>query len=1236
MKNELRETLASHCMYEAVNRKSTLFSEITEKMYSSHLKIDSTFSALGKSVGDDYNVSDQALDALNEIYCKLTCEDQTLRTFRRALGLGHYVQNDLIPFLVNVKDPKLIDIMIRIMVNLTMPVECLFSTKVMMRTEIGRHTVSDLTMLLSSCKESFTDARAIRAVVEYMKNVIDNGNKLPFEHCDRINNCLVLLRNILHIPENANQNERKTHTVSMQNKIIWHLFMMSIDKLLLFLMSCSQRDFWSVTMVQLISVMYKDQQASTLQKLLNVWLEDALSDSSDDFESNTTPPQKENSGESSPVLTSDPTSDSSDNGGGNGKNVDKSSEMTRRSQANVKSVEAALNLQSQQTMEQSENIDESTTQTLTEEQDDNDAKPIEEQSEQSPWINHTGPSESPLTVSNNKKLATIVENVEKRPKYPSIQDQSASDCGYGTHPESSSITSSEDQPSKNVHQKPQRFHVVKKPCKVLSVQEQKKKKLVKRSKSSLINMKGLVHHTPTDEDISNILKEFTVDFLLKGYGHLMQELYAKLLSDSDMQAHIDTSHFFWLVTYFLKFAAQLELDLEHIKCVLSYKIVSYLTYEAVILYEQLELTSRHYEIDLEASLRRMHLVVTAIREFLQALNTYTNIGHLSANDVKQLRMLQLQISLTEDLKQLFILLIRNYKPSIQSKQYLQDLIVTNHILLLIPDSFGDAEDRKTKSKLKEHIQQFATVEMMQQYGILLEGFLENGEFVNDCILTMMYHVGGEIGAVTALFLPIILKTFSKIWETEYELCDDWSDLIFYVMTKFISTPQKPPLNLSAAAAPSLIVENHLEQLNEKSLCNWSKEECDVLYWYYEESKSFPDLIGQMVKRFQDSNFKPKYRIDVIQQLLQQDIINRMEFNALMKYENDEFERNFQVKPNVRSSNEPNTSIGNSVRSHQQAEKSRDDIQILKERLQRENKGNHIIWLQRILIEYCFAKLCFLKNQFVVKNCDEVTIIEPVPHHCILKKQSVPVVPYSIEQTNILSYEPFILLLHGLGLHLPVDAGKLFVRIPEFWTADILYSVAEKLGPIDNTALKFDVNELRVKSAQFTMHASINHEEKIDKNGDVFTTNGDLNFALPTNILNTSSILNRQIHTSRSNASRNVTSTNGFSGFTDHLTKSSSTTSTLQQHNPDISVSISIASNAISIVQSSKVSVSSDCANVNKDSVKMDIDTDSSVTFRAGTSLELNDGKKDDPNKISSQASKSLRSKCYETNGEHAN
>lgn len=75
----------------------------------------------------------------------------------------------------------------------------------------------------------------------------------------------------------------------------------------------------------------------------------------------------------------------------------------------------------------------------------------------------------------------------------------------------------------------------------------------------------------------------------------------------------------------------------------------------------------------------------------------------------------------------------------------------------------------------------------------------------------------------------------------------------------------------------------------------------------------------------------------------------------------------------------------------------------------------------------------------------------------VKKQSVPVVPWNTEQTSILSYEPFILLLHQLGFHLPVDAGKLFVRIPEFWTADILFSVAKKLGPIDMSNTNIQLN-----------------------------------------------------------------------------------------------------------------------------------------------------------------------------------
>lgn len=54
-------------------------------------------------------------------------------------------------------------------------------------------------------------------------------------------------------------------------------------------------------------------------------------------------------------------------------------------------------------------------------------------------------------------------------------------------------------------------------------------------------------------------------------------------------------------------------------------------------------------------------------------------------DKDRLKLLQLQICATEDLRCLFVLLLRCYNPNVQSRQYLQDLIVTNHILLLLLD-----------------------------------------------------------------------------------------------------------------------------------------------------------------------------------------------------------------------------------------------------------------------------------------------------------------------------------------------------------------------------------------------------------------------------------------------------------------------------------------------------------------------------------------------------------------------
>jgi timeless protein len=99
------------------------------------------------------------------------------------------------------------------------------------------------------------------------------------------------------------------------------------------------------------------------------------------------------------------------------------------------------------------------------------------------------------------------------------------------------------------------------------------------------------------QDISELLMEFTLDFLLTGYASLVEELLKKL-TEHDPNMNLDKSHFLWLITYFLKFASQLEVGLDRIGSVLSFATLSYITYEGVELVETMELATREQRADL--------------------------------------------------------------------------------------------------------------------------------------------------------------------------------------------------------------------------------------------------------------------------------------------------------------------------------------------------------------------------------------------------------------------------------------------------------------------------------------------------------------------------------------------------------------------------------------------------------------------------------------------------------------
>ncbi|KAG8232642.1 hypothetical protein J437_LFUL012602 [Ladona fulva] len=1167
--------------------------------------------------------------SLGEILSYLTTEDKTMRNFRRALGVSQLIQTDLIPLLIHAKDDmKIMDATIRVLVNLTLPVECLLSLETLSQTKCGRQTISDLNHLLEIVKQAFVDPRVTSCLIQRMRSTIDMGRKLLAEECESIGNCLLLLRNILHIPDNK---MNKTHSkpwhpaidsngngascgTSNQNLILWNIFAQNIDKVLLHLMTCPQRAEWDVPMVQLVALTYKDQHMASLLKMLQLWLETSMSsESSEDNESNTSPqPLSQGSENSSPVLTSEATSDSSDNGGAaneGGKKLQKGERSKGACEEDEESVQHALIIPSMNSLDdkhkdcksnqessqscaadqeknkQKENVNDGKVEKHSAEgkeqdcQKKKDLKPkkVEEEenintdkdsgvfsqdsshnwnsdkkghmpSHQRHYHHQHHPHRYPhhhrshVSHSTNKKDSTGASSTSiNHPKGNAVSE--LSDCGYSTQrenqPESLSTSSNEDEgPIAKRSMKPghQKHHLRQHhkldsnkltnancghPVKVQK-SNLRRKRLVKRIHSA--NVKGVLHHIPTDDDISNLLKEFTLDFLLQGYGPLVSGLHMKLLSCCTHRAPgvhpsstasiicskpsllpssptirspspdlppppIDTSHFFWLITFFLRFSSQLELELEHISMVLSYDILSYLVYEGVGLCEEVELAMLHcQEFDVKPCLRRIHLVVTAIREFVQAVESYEKMAMNipgREGDRVYLEMLKRQMAATRDLRCLFVLLLQHYNPSVMSKQYLQDVVVTNHVLLLFLEggnginssSNNDNCNRRVGRRnslleevdMMDHIQHFANRGIVQKYGQLLAAFQENGEFVNDCVFTMLHHIGGgEVNRPETLFQPTLLRAFSAMWESDFDICDDWSDLIEYIIHKFISNPQHGmspknpgigiiPLGLPSGGNTLVSDKKELEESENK----WTMEDLRDLRWFYAQSCRENNFLAKIVKLYRQKSGVTKSRDEVLNQLLSQKIIDSNQYASLKRSElpgevEDKFVKPFS--PPTPVSIQENFNGAENWDSEDVNEISKLKVNLINEGLEKE-----IHWLQGALLEACYVKLWMKKRKEGASyDSTHFHVMEPVPYHYALMGQPIPIIPWGIEeQRAVIQNTTFCQLLHCLGIQKPREdgIGGIYPRIPISFTPLDLLEAAKKLGDLTTGNMKFDPAEL---------------------------------------------------------------------------------------------------------------------------------------------------------------------------------
>ncbi|XP_063374994.1 protein timeless-like [Cydia amplana] len=1023
----------------------------------------SLFSNLGFKHAGGYHVNDNCNAALETILHNIITEDKYLRTYRRNINIGQNIKKDLIPLLIHAKEDTTIELLVRILVNLSIPIECLLSVEVTSQSGFGLHMIFELNQLLTAAKTAFTGPKTTKVVVDFLKKNVDPDQpNVSLEQCTNISNSLLLFRNILHIPEEGESpisgNHGSGHAV--QNQILWNMFGQNVDKVLIKLMIIPEATNWGATMVQLVALMYKDQRVVTLHKLLNTWLESCHSESSEDNESNTSPWDK-GSEDSSPMLTSDPTSDSLD------------------PVLTMNQIRRPMDGECPETMNTMKYYNQQFQPPLPDENDihmrDQDASTGDENMKSD--NEEKVMSEYAPTETSNDQQSAKAEMKRKGTLYE-IENQ-----------ETISTSSNDDEIpfKKPVHQKPhhpkQRVNTKARTSIITTLEERKRKKINKRSKANIINIQELNHESPTDDDLSYVFKEFTVDFLLKGYNSLVHTLYSQILTN--VMLEIDTSHFFWLLTYFLKFATQIELDLQYISGVISFDIVSYLTAEGVNLCEQFELAVKLDRNNWTSSSRRLHLVVTAIREFVQTIEVYKKFPHICTVQKDALISLQNKMCEADELRSLLVLLLRHYNPKYHSKQYLKDLVITNHILLTFLDSAMKNPNYTGSTDIVEHIKQFAAPEIICQYGLLLEEYAVNGEFVNDCVFTIMHHVAGELDSLTSLYQPKILKTFTYIWKSEFEVCDDWSDLIQYVIntftrkhevlltdsirhcfrmdTQIFNDKQVLTEYQADVASAKKDFQHAAEGRKKKSVHSsasrsskerWTKDELSTLTWnYLKGNNTHPDTIGKILRCLKEYG-TVKSRYSVIRELYKQNVINKEEYEKLSKCEVNA--DTAKMKKEMR------------------------DVEIGKfcEQLRQNGKTKYLDWVQQVLLETCYVKLQIEKRyrsecgptaaragqtgtrQFKLFNQGNISpVMSPVSYHALLLNQCVPLVPWNCEQAAMCKDLKFLQLLHKLGFQMPVDTGKVFIRIPHVWSADVLYEVAGKVAVIDTTKLKFSITDI---------------------------------------------------------------------------------------------------------------------------------------------------------------------------------
>ncbi|XP_028855333.1 protein timeless homolog [Denticeps clupeoides] len=232
-------------------------------LYMMNCELLATCSALGYLEGDTYHREPDCLESVKDLIRYLRHEDDT-RDIRQQLGAGQILQNDLLPIIIqHGHDKPLFDACIRLMVNLTQPAILCFGK--VPDDPTFRHHFLQVVSYLHAYKEAFANEKVFGILSEKLYNLLQlDWEQRQDEDNLLIERILLLVRNVLHVPADPYEEKNVDDDASVHDKLLWAIHMSGMDDLLKFLASAQSEQQWSMHVLEVISLMFRDQTPEVL------------------------------------------------------------------------------------------------------------------------------------------------------------------------------------------------------------------------------------------------------------------------------------------------------------------------------------------------------------------------------------------------------------------------------------------------------------------------------------------------------------------------------------------------------------------------------------------------------------------------------------------------------------------------------------------------------------------------------------------------------------------------------------------------------------------------------------------------------------------------------------------------------------------------------------------------------------------------------------------------------------